>query len=56
MKRGIKRLGFLNYLPEDLVTLIKHITELNRERNPQILQQAKELNELLVANNITPIF
>ena len=53
---NLKRLVFLNYLPENLVNFIKHITELNRERNLQILQKAKELNELLVANNITPIF
>ena len=35
---------------------MKHITDLNRERNTQIVEQAKEINELLLANNITPIF
>jgi hypothetical protein len=53
---NLKRVGYLNYLPEDLVAYMKHITELNRERNLQIIQQAKELNELLVANDITPVF
>ena len=53
---NLKRVGFLNYLPEDLVAFMKHITDLNRERNLQILEQAKELNELLVANDITPVF
>jgi hypothetical protein len=53
---NLKRASFLNYLPEDLVAYMKHITELNRERNLQIIQQARELNELLVANNITPVF
>ena len=53
---NLKRVGFLNYLPEDLVAFMEHITELNRDRNHQIIQQARELNELLIANDITPIF
>ena len=35
---------------------MKHITDLNIERNQQIVTQAKEINELLVSNSITPIF
>ena len=35
---------------------MKHITDLNRERNQEIIEQAREINELLLANNITPIF
>ena len=35
---------------------MEHITDINRERNKQIISQAKELNTLLLANNITPIF
>ena len=35
---------------------MRHITNLNREKNIQILAQAKELNSLLLANNIRPIF
>ena len=35
---------------------MEHITNINRERNKQIISQAKELNNLLLANNITPIF
>ena len=35
---------------------MKHITDLNIERNQQIVTQAKEINELLVPNSITPIF
>jgi len=53
---NLKRVGFLNYLPEDLEAFMEHITELNRDRNLQILEQAKELNQLLVANDITPVF
>ncbi len=53
---NLKRVVFLHYLPQDLVEYMKHITDLNRERNQQIIKQAKEINELLLANNITPIF
>lgn len=53
---NLKRADFLHYLPNDLVDYMKHITDLNRERNQQIIEQAKEINELLLVNNITPIF
>ena len=53
---NLKRANFLHYLPNDLVEYMKHITDLNRERNRQIIAQAKEINELLLANNIIPIF
>ena len=53
---NLKKANFLQYLPSDLVEYMKHITDLNRERNQQIITQAKEINELLIENNITPIF
>jgi hypothetical protein len=53
---NFKRADFLKYLPADLVGYMKHITNLNRDRNTQIIQQAQGLNSLLLANNITPIF
>ena len=53
---NLQRANFLHYLPEELVTYMKHITNLNRERNKEIITQAKELNTLLLANNIIPIF
>ncbi|WP_375239815.1 nucleotidyltransferase family protein, partial [Aurantibacter sp.] len=53
---NLKRADFLKYLPADLVEYMIHITNLNRDRNTQIIQQAKELNILLLANNIRPIF
>lgn len=53
---NLKRAKFLHYLPEDLVAYMEHITELNRERNLEIIAQAKEVNQLLLKNNITPIF
>ena len=53
---NLKRVGFLHYLPQELVNFMEHITNLNRERNQQIITQAKDLNALLLQNNITPIF
>ncbi len=53
---NLKRVGFLHYLPQELVNFMEHITNLNRERNQQIITQAIDLNNLLLANNITPIF
>jgi hypothetical protein len=53
---NLKKADFLHYLPTDLVEYMKHITDLNRERNQQIIEQAKEINKLLLVNNITPIF
>ena len=53
---NFKRADFLKYLPADLVKYMKYITDLNRDRNVQIIQQAQKLNTLLLANNITPIF
>ena len=53
---NFKRADFLKYLPVDLVDYMIHITNLNRDRNVQILQQVQELNSLLLANNIKPIF
>jgi hypothetical protein len=53
---NFKRANFLKYLPTDLVDYMQHITNLNRDRNTQIIQQAQELNSLLLANNIRPIF
>ena len=47
---------FLQYLPQDLVFYMEHIASLNRERNQRIITQAKKLNTLLLANNITPLF
>jgi hypothetical protein len=53
---NLKRASFLSYLPKELVEYMKYITNLNRERNEEIIAQAKELNTLLLEHNITPIF
>ena len=53
---NLKRADFLHYLPQELVSYMEYITDINRERNKQIISQAQELNSLLLANNIIPIF
>ena len=53
---NFKRADFLKYLPQELVSYMEQITNLNRARNKKIITQAKELNSLLLDNNITPIF
>ena len=53
---NLQRANFLHYLPEDLVAYMQHITNLNRERNVKLVTQAKELNALLLENNVVPIF
>ena len=53
---NLQRANFLHYLPQELVSFMQHITNINRERNKQIITQAQELNCLLLVNNITPIF
>ena len=53
---NLKRADFLQYLPQELVSYMEYITNINRGRNKQIITQAKELNSLLLANHITPIF
>jgi len=53
---NLKRADFLHYLPHELVSYMEHISDINRERNKQIITQAKDLNSLLLANNIKPIF
>ena len=53
---NLKRVDFLQYLPHELISYMEYITDINRERNKQIISQAQELNSLLLANNIIPIF
>ena len=53
---NFKRADFLKYLPQELVSYMEYITDINRERNKQIISQAQELNNVLLANNIRPIF
>ncbi len=51
-----KRKGVLNFLPRELVEYMKEISQINRERNNEIIKQANEINKILTKNNIRPIF
>ena len=51
-----KRVGFLKYLPIDLVKYMKYITSLNRGRNKQIIKQLNYLNRLFLKKGVKPIF
>jgi len=53
---NLKKVDFLKHLPHDLVDYMKYIIELNKQRNKQIIEQARELNSILLAKNIRPIF
>ena len=53
---NLKRVNFLNYLPRELDIYLKKISDINRERNYEIIKQAKKLNKILSANKISPIF
>lgn len=53
---NMKRSGLLTFLPEDLVNYMNYITSINRSRNHQIIKQARQLNDLLLSNNIKPVF
>lgn len=52
----LKRNDLLCCLPTDLVEYMREFTELNRQRNLEILEQAKEITGLLNACGIKPIF
>ena len=53
---NLKFVNFLQYLPQDLVLYMKYISDINRKRNKQIIEQAKSINSLLLDNSITPLF
>lgn len=53
---NFKNTGLINIIPYELAEYMKHIFDLNNERNKEILLQVKELNLLLKTHGITPIF
>ncbi|MFB1027053.1 MAG: nucleotidyltransferase family protein [Flavobacteriaceae bacterium] len=53
---NLKKCKLLPFLPSDLVKYMGYITELNRERNLAIIEQAKELNSFLKSHSIQPVF
>lgn len=53
---NLKRVDFLKHLPVDLADYMKYITDLNTERNREIIIQANKLNRLFLDNLVKPIF
>lgn len=52
----LKRAGLLAELPADLLDYMEAFTNLNRERNQQIINEAHQITALLNKSGITPIF
>ena len=52
----LKKASLLNELPSDLVEYMEYLTDLNRERNLQILDQIRDIVTLLNSRGIDPIF
>ncbi len=46
----------LKYLPQDLVLYLNELTDLNRERNKQLLEEAAEISTLFSENDISHVF
>lgn len=53
---NLKRADLLGFLPKDLVDYAATLTQLNRDRNLAIINQAKALQLLLNKHHIQPIF
>ncbi len=53
---NLKLSGLLKSLPEDLVDHFENITELNRQRNKQILAEINQISGLLNKYSIKPIY
>ena len=52
----LEKASLLNELPSDLVEYMEYLTNLNRERNLQILDQIRDIGTLLNSHGIAPIF
>lgn len=48
--------GIIDFLPLELAEFLKEIYDLNRSRNDQILEQLKEITEVLNKSDIHPVF
>ena len=53
---NINKKIYRTYFPKDFVEYIKNIYSINKARNTVLLNEAKELSELLYENNINHIF
>ena len=53
---NLKKADLIPLLPEDLVAYMHHISQLNTERNDQIIKQCHDINDLFQNNDIEPVF
>lgn len=53
---NLQHANLLQFLPKDLEDYLAQITDLNRERNRKLIQQAKALNTILIAESQPPLF
>jgi hypothetical protein len=53
---NLKRASLLEKLPADLTEYLEYLTNENRERNKQILEQVDDIAETLQTENIKPVF
>ncbi len=53
---NFKKTDIITVLPEDLVAYMHHISQLNSERNEQIIRQCHDLNELFQKHDLDPVF
>jgi len=52
----LERASLLKEMPSDLVEYMEYLTDLNRERNQQILSQMNDITALLNKNGIAPVY
>lgn len=53
---NLNEFDLIPLLPDDLVAYMEHISQLNTERNDQIIIQCLEINELFQKNDLEPVF
>ena len=51
-----QNVDILNELPPDLVEYMEYLTQINRERNIQLLNQLNDINQLMASNGIEAVF
>ncbi len=53
---NLNKFDLIPLLPDDLVAYMEHISQLNEERNEQIITQCLDINELFQKHDLEPVF
>jgi len=53
---NLKNKGFIDLIPSDLKMYLKEIFTINKNRNQVLLNEAKEISEILIINDINHVF